>query len=293
MCSSFLSTNTLYLLLKMHIADEIMKYLACEICFQSYDEAHRLPYSLFPCGHTFCEQCICNLNKDACPACGSEIQFKAKNWAIINLIPKARIPPVFDEVEKLVQDELDSLRKVEESNKESEKQETVLRRQFEAIRNEINEKTDDLIERIKETQGSILSNLNEAENEIGLLNKSNQEWFDNTLHFLNQVQQQLHQEEVKTNENDLNQIKGQLESQMNELAERLNKGSTLQNLNVEFIPTDVDFGNVFNIESLFGSLVLKDKDNMVIDNTLQDDTTSTQKNNEPDNLSELETNIVN
>ena len=95
----------------MHLANEILNFLVCEVCFEHYNERKRVPISLFPCGHTYCESCVVSLNTNQCPACKSAIQFQTKNWALINLIPRAQIPAVFGELQQLVTSGLELLRR--------------------------------------------------------------------------------------------------------------------------------------------------------------------------------------
>ena len=97
----------------MFIADELEKFLVCEICFENFNESHRCPMSLFPCGHTFCQSCIKNLSVKKCPECNSEFEMIAKNWSLLNLVPKPKIADNYASVRELVSLANDLLKKFE------------------------------------------------------------------------------------------------------------------------------------------------------------------------------------
>jgi hypothetical protein len=60
----------------------------CEICFDSYIDTVNVkkPFCLFPCGHTFCFECISSLTNKLCPKCKTRFTEKATNWAIIHKV---------------------------------------------------------------------------------------------------------------------------------------------------------------------------------------------------------------
>jgi hypothetical protein len=72
-----------------HLFNEIIKN-ECRICLNDYDDKIFKPTVLFPCGHTFCSNCISLLN--ICGLCKSNITFKTTNWDIItNRLAKNKI----------------------------------------------------------------------------------------------------------------------------------------------------------------------------------------------------------
>lgn len=54
----------------------------CEICLNNYDTISRKPYSLVPCGHTFCLSCMNQITSKICPTCRAIFQNKIPNWEI-------------------------------------------------------------------------------------------------------------------------------------------------------------------------------------------------------------------
>lgn len=62
----------------------------CEICLINYDTIGRKPYSLVPCGHTFCLSCMNQITSNLCPTCRSPFEGRVPNWEITRrLDPKA------------------------------------------------------------------------------------------------------------------------------------------------------------------------------------------------------------
>ena len=62
--------------------------MECKICFEKFDECERKPFTLIPCGHTFCIFCIENLKhmKNDCPLCRKQILSETLNYALIDFM---------------------------------------------------------------------------------------------------------------------------------------------------------------------------------------------------------------
>lgn len=60
----------------------------CEICYEQYDEDENMnkPYCLFPCGHTFCLNCIELSENKLCSKCRTPFTVIAPNWSLIERI---------------------------------------------------------------------------------------------------------------------------------------------------------------------------------------------------------------
>ena len=56
----------------------------CKICSKTYNDSSIKPYSLIPCGHSYCVLCLEKLKK--CPECEAEISGKLLNHAILEVI---------------------------------------------------------------------------------------------------------------------------------------------------------------------------------------------------------------
>ena len=60
--------------------------MECKICYEKYNENLKKPYSFQPCSHTFCIECINNLNKLECPRCKREIKDKQPNFDLLEAL---------------------------------------------------------------------------------------------------------------------------------------------------------------------------------------------------------------
>lgn len=63
----------------------------CEICLINYDAINRKPYSLVPCGHTFCIMCMNEMQTNNCPVCRANFSNKIPNWEILKRL-KSSVP---------------------------------------------------------------------------------------------------------------------------------------------------------------------------------------------------------
>lgn len=62
----------------------------CEVCLDNYDTMIHKPYSLVPCGHTYCIECLNRIIR--CPSCRIEFQDKIPNWEISRRLNPATAP---------------------------------------------------------------------------------------------------------------------------------------------------------------------------------------------------------
>ncbi len=62
----------------------------CEVCLNNYDTMTHKPYSLVPCGHTYCIECLNRIIR--CPSCRIEFQDKIPNWEISRRLNPATAP---------------------------------------------------------------------------------------------------------------------------------------------------------------------------------------------------------
>lgn len=255
----------------MYLADEILKLLVCEICFENYNEQDRLPLAIFPCGHSFCKYCISNFKSKCCPACNCMYDSTAKNWALINLIPKSKIPEVYDHVKNLVNNTLTLLNQFDRINREKDEDN---RKKFDDIREKINRKSDELINKIKHWQDVILDRLDKYEEEWSDNYAHNMSLGDNINHNMTQANDKLRSEQYKSDEVKLNEIKQFAEQSQNTLNENLN--SNYANKTLVFRNSSFDLeGDHINDEYIFGELVVVDNE-FNINSTI---TTSTANNN--------------
>ncbi len=57
----------------------------CKICNKRFNDTIVIPYSLIPCGHTYCYP-NCTSKLKACPECDKPIEGKLLNHAVLELI---------------------------------------------------------------------------------------------------------------------------------------------------------------------------------------------------------------
>lgn len=64
----------------------------CPVCYELLLPPSHQPYILFPCGHTFCKQCIDSFAKvkKMCPFCRTTYNTMAPNLSLQNLILSAK-----------------------------------------------------------------------------------------------------------------------------------------------------------------------------------------------------------
>lgn len=67
----------------MGVVNDPADQFICEICLNNYDSLSRKPYSFYPCGHTFCIDCMNKMKANTCPTCRTPFQSKIPNWEIL------------------------------------------------------------------------------------------------------------------------------------------------------------------------------------------------------------------
>ena len=59
---------------------------ACEICEESYNEDTKRPLIIFPCGHTYCSECLNQIENKICPQCRRSIEQTITNFSVLSQI---------------------------------------------------------------------------------------------------------------------------------------------------------------------------------------------------------------
>jgi len=154
----------------MYIADELTKFLVCEICFEFYDISSRIPLTLCPCGHTFCELCIQSLQTKQCPQCNDQFQLTIKNWTVLNLIPKPKLSDHYQRLHNQLKENQDSMQVFCKLLHSQQDERT---KQIENVRELIKQKSCNLIKLIEEAKFNLLSFLETFENESSIRFKEN------------------------------------------------------------------------------------------------------------------------
>ena len=72
--------------------------MECEICLETFSYSCK-PYSLYPCGHSYCMMCLDRLEKQECPKCKNEIKDKQVNFSLLILV--SDIPKKLNDLEDL------------------------------------------------------------------------------------------------------------------------------------------------------------------------------------------------
>ena len=73
--------------MESYLRGELSSYV-CKICYEVMQAPDRTPILLFPCGHTFCKECMhhCKKDKITCPYCRVHVQSSAINQSLKDLI---------------------------------------------------------------------------------------------------------------------------------------------------------------------------------------------------------------
>lgn len=82
------SQQDLALKMEHKLSSEVASH-TCPICYELMAGKEHAPVLLFPCGHTFCAQCVGKLQgapKDVCPVCRARVTSKAPNVSLRNII---------------------------------------------------------------------------------------------------------------------------------------------------------------------------------------------------------------
>jgi hypothetical protein len=68
----------------------------CPICYEQMQPPNRRPITLFPCGHSVCEQCLASYERSSgqkkCSVCSGQYQKTAVNFAMLSIIENAGPP---------------------------------------------------------------------------------------------------------------------------------------------------------------------------------------------------------
>jgi len=78
-----------------------MPNTVCEICEESYDEEARRPVVIFPCGHTYCSDCLNKITNKLCPQCRQSIEQTVTNFSILKQDKKEN--PIEEEIKKKIE----------------------------------------------------------------------------------------------------------------------------------------------------------------------------------------------
>lgn len=174
--------------IEKNIADEL-ETNTCSICFELMLPKEHSPILLFPCGHTFCKECLDeNLKKTGrkiCPWCRAKIKSTAVNLSLQNLIVAyAKQKDVFVKEENV--NEQNYLSQLENYRLRCR----LLENERESVRSELGglqlniEQSERLSQQLKGEEEKALARLRAAEEEVELVRKHQAKVY-NTLDTLN------------------------------------------------------------------------------------------------------------
>lgn len=123
--------------------------MSCQICFEKYDHSDFKPYTLYPCSHTVCYQCITSLVEHKCPKCRCMIKDKKPNFGLLELIPDINIKINF------YLNEFNEFKRV--FNLNYDKKNTENQFQITRLKSQINEHADQLINLILSEQTHLIA----------------------------------------------------------------------------------------------------------------------------------------
>ena len=203
------------------VADEL-ETNTCSICFELMLPKKHSPMLLFPCGHTFCKQCLednySKTGKRICPWCRTKIASQAINLSLQNLIA-AYAKNKHVKTEEDIPDYLKQLQDyrlrceiLQQEKEENEAQIIQLRINFQKARE--SEKV------LREEEQSALNRIRAAEEELDLIRQHLWKSQDSREAIQNNIQEkqktiQLIEETIKPLEREQNKIKTLLELQSN------------------------------------------------------------------------------
>ena len=248
----------------MHLADELIRILVCEICFENYNKENRLPLNIFPCGHTFCQLCITSLNVKRCPQCNIAFEHTAKNWAIINLIPLPKLPEVYFDLKRILHDGFRLLKTYDSKLNEKHNENTNL---FAQIKADINTRADELINKIREQQESLLSRLSSYEAKWMQDFESKMGYERETKDSLEKINQQVSLEENEQDEPKLNEMKQTATASLISLNNNYDLCQTEFKNTISFAKSDIGLIiGTFTEGYLYGELSSEvvDNDNLIV-----------------------------
>lgn len=136
----------------------------CDICLNPYDHSKHKPFSL-TCPHTVCLDCLNKLNTKFCPSCKDPIKAKYPNLALIKLIPESKYDKLRSQLEKTIVETNDLKQK---QYKEFELKLEQNLDNIKTIKEEINQKTSQLINLILKHQKNLLDETNVCETSLQL-----------------------------------------------------------------------------------------------------------------------------
>ena len=247
----------------MHLADELIRILVCEICFENYNKENRLPLNIFPCGHTFCQLCITSLNVKRCPQCNIAFEHTAKNWAIINLIPLPKLPEVYFDLKRILHDGFRLLKTYDSNLNEKHNENTNL---FTQIKAEINSRADELISKIREQQEALLSRLSSYEAKWMQDYESKMGYERETKDSLEKINQEVSLEENEQDELKLNEMKQTATASLMSLNNNYDLcRDEFRNNTISFAKSDIDLIiGTFTEGYLYGELSNEVVDNLIV-----------------------------
>lgn len=246
----------------MYIADEILKFLVCEVCFENYNQKNRIPYALFPCGHTFCESCVKQFRNRMCAACNTQFENKTKNWALINLIPGGKIVDDYELVKQQLENGLENLENLKTLNHDHIELNNPL---FDQIRKQINDRAAYLIEKIKEGQNILISSVKQVEDKWNFETKIESDYEKTLTRILNEFNSRINSEEIKTDNVKFTEFRNLLKINLDDLDRRIQSKNSEEY--VTFKLSDFDLEAAFDIENLFGELSVNNHDELSENNS--------------------------
>lgn len=237
----------------MYIADEILQFLVCEKCFETYNQKSRVPNALFPCGHTFCEECVRKFRNRECAACSTQVEAQAVNWSLVNLIPRGRIVDNYDEMVDELRQGMSTLERLQKLNAERVE---INKDVFDAIRERIHERAAQLIEKINEGREILLQSVKQIEEKWTNEMRAESEYERAYVSIMNEFNARVDSEEIKTNEAKFARFREMLKTSVSEMNARVEDKRAEEYVN--FKVSEVDLESAFDIENLFGELYVND-----------------------------------
>lgn len=151
----------------------------CQVCFENYNDKENRPYTITPCGHSFCTKCLDSLTDKSCPKCRREINDKIINYAILDLLDLNLVPDINATLKKSINscfneiDELKDTYQAKLNTKLSENQ-----NQIQIVKNAINKQANNITKMINNSKKELIM---EADSIMNNSNSKLSDSFENDL----------------------------------------------------------------------------------------------------------------
>lgn len=154
----------------------------CDICYDDYNSNEKKPFTLVPCGHTFCIKCINSLmsREASCPNCRKKISEKIPNYGLVGLLELNLVPDLNTDLKKSISLRQNEIKEAKEDyDLKFNKKLNESNKKIEQIKSQIVSHSDALIQTINQNKTDVLNEIqthsSEFKQRLDSLNSSQSE----------------------------------------------------------------------------------------------------------------------